>query len=259
MSTESGSASSRLLFETRASFKSIGVSALFGVGGLLLLIIAAIGLFQGKVKVLQGLLVGGVGAIGVIVLVYELKHLKVVDRFYNDRAERVSGGKVIAVLRYADGIRFDYAVAERSGEAVLDFRGGRGTKFGIMSAKPGSRGNALNPSIETVEEFRDLLTEIVASEAMKTIESGKSFRVDKAWFLGPEGVQIDEHRIPWASLMVHPDDSSGDVVILHSGAAVAQRNMMDDNVLPALQVMDIMVNQQRIQRHEEAEKPGRGR
>lgn len=230
------------------TIKSSAMTAVMAFGATIVGIAMLFGAVQGFMagSTGQGLGLLAVGALALAFGIYEILHLGAVERYYRDRIECEHKGSIKRSLKFADGFQFSFAF-QPEGDAILSIRGNNGAKFDMISSKKDSPGTSFNPSREQVEELSGMLRQIVVGQIRATLKEDKPFEIDKHWKIERKGATFNGQLVPYDALSISEDDD-GDVTFLSKGQSVARKNMMDENVIPAVSFLEWAIQQSRNRR-----------
>lgn len=228
--------SDRPLLVVKSNFKTAVVGAVIGVIGIVL-IVACVNMISDGKSVGTSLVAGAGGLLLLFWCFFEIRHFRDEEYYYADRIERLVGGNLKAQLNLADGFKVSYAIAEGTGDALLTVASDNSPSFSVQSAKPSGAGDSFNPPLRQVEKLRDHLVDIVETQILEAVNQGQQFTIDKRCTFNPDGINIDGNQVPWENVGARVNNNDGKITITNNGQRVAQRYMMDDNVLPALAVI----------------------
>lgn len=224
------------LLVVKSSFKTAMIGVVVGVIGIVLIVACVDMISEGK-SVVTSLLAGAGGLLLLLWCFFEIKHIRDEEYYYADRIERLVGGNLKAQLNLADGFKVSYAIAEGTGDALLIVASDNNPSFSVQSAKPSSTGDSFNPPLPQVEKLRDHLVDIVETQILEAVNQGQQFTIDKRCTFNPDGISIDGNQVAWENIGARVNNNDGEITITNNGQRVAHRYMMDDNILPALAVI----------------------
>jgi hypothetical protein len=224
----------QLLVESKAGLKAAVLAVVIGLLSIGLFVLAVGLIVEDPANLTKALISVGAGALLGLWCVFEARAFLFVERYYTDRAERMRGAEVKALVKFTDAFTFTYAFRSDGSEHHLTIAGPKG-KFTLMTTlAPGQAPTSQEPSVEQIEALCSHLAQVVANQIEQAVSRASPFRIDRAWVITASGVEIDGQRVAWSELNVEPDDSAGVVTFQRRNTRVARRSMTAENVLGAL-------------------------